>query len=72
MVGLLILLDCRKDLCLQLLPGWRLNRAGCWLGDRRDRCAWIAAFVVVINGFVVVVINGFIGILSNCRIILKL
>ena len=63
MVGLLILLDCRKDLCLQLLPGWRLNRAGCWLGDRR---AWIAAFVVV------VVINGFIGILSDCRIILKL
>ena len=62
MVGLLILLDCRKDLCLQLLPGWRLNRAGCWLGDRR---AWIAAFVVV-------VINGFIGILSDCRIILKL
>ena len=31
----LILLDCLKNLCLQLLPGWRLSCAGSWLGVKR-------------------------------------
>ena len=46
---LLILLDRRKNLCLQFLPAWRLTRAKSQVEGRR---AWTAAHAVLVSRLV--------------------
>ena len=65
---LLILLDRRKNLCLQLRPVWRLNRAGSRLRGRRART--IARTVLALRRVHHVVISGDRGLLFllfRCR-----